>query len=438
MSAFGKLNHRAARRAENLLYRMGGLPITLAALRASGTDVPSRIRLAYARRYWRVECLGQALEIACAVLLWPVAVGLGSLYLTWANGAAVKKRCGRSRLRQWLDQLRLAGTHGILPPWYYMFALHDGDRAPHAATFLNRCETKRGAFPLIREPDDRTVEFDDKALFADLCRRFALPTVPVLATVESGAIRWKTDERLPAIDLFVKPVDGCGGKGAERWDCRDGVYCGTDAILTQSQLIDRLERKSWTRPLLVQPRVINHPALRFLSNGALSTVRVVTCLDERGVPEIMGAVCRMAIGANRTVDNFHAGGIASRVDLDSGRLSKATDMGLSARTGWLDTHPDTHAILTGRTLPDWPAIRALALDAHAAFAHHVFVGWDIALLADGLCLVEGNGGPDVDVMQRHSERGMMVERFGELLAWHLDRKADGLPVPVPAMQARAA
>lgn len=427
MSLFGQLKHSAAKCAENLLYRMGGLPITLRALASRGSDPAAEIRRAYARRYWRLRSWGQPLEIACAIVFWPIAVVLGSLYLTARNGPAIKRRSGRSIVRQWLDQLRFSWAMGILPPWYYIFALHDSDRAPHAATYLNRCETKRGAFQELREPEDRTIEFDDKGLFAELCRERALPTLPVLAVVYKGEWRWREAQELPAADLFVKPLDGCGGKGAERWDHLSGIYHCEGAKLDGPELMERLRHRSHTRTLLVQPRVTNHPAMRALSNGALCTVRILTCLDEQRAPEIVGAVCRMAVGNNHTVDNLHAGGIASRVDLHTGELSRATDLGLSARTGWLDIHPDTRAIITGRALPEWEAVRTLGLRAHGAFAHHVFVGWDIALLDDGPCLVEGNGGPDVDILQRHSSRGMMAERFGELLAWHLRHAPVGAP-----------
>jgi len=433
MACIARIRHRIGKRAENLLYRMGGLIITLHALMMPGVDTASQIRRAYARHYWRVRSWGEALEIACAILLWPVAVGLGSLYLTMRNGGTIERRCGRSRLRQWLDQLRLASTRGILPPWYYIFALHDGDRAGHAATFLNRCETKRGVFPALREPQDRTIEFDDKGLFARICHERRLPTVPVLAVAHGGELHWRGAQALPGADLFVKPLDGCGGKGAERWDHRSGLYYRENAKLSRAQLVDRLKRRSRERPLLIQPRVTNHPAMRALSNGALCTMRLLTCLNERQAPEIVGAVCRMAVGDNRTVDNLHAGGIASRIDLDRGELSKATDLGLSARIGWLDVHPDTRAIITGRPVPQWDAVRALALRAHTAFAHHIFVGWDIALLEDGPCLVEANGGPDVDIMQRHSRKGMMNERFGALLAWHLRHRAPARQAaPMPA------
>jgi hypothetical protein len=132
----------------------------------------------------------------------------------------------------------------------------------------------------------------------------------------------------------------------------------------------------------------------------------------------------MSFGSSRTVDNIHAGGLACGVDLDGGRLRPASDLGADARLGWHQSHPTTGAQIEGTRLPFWPELKALAIDAHRAFADRVFVGWDIAIAGDGPIVVEGNGSPDMDLMQRFMETGFCHEhRFGELLAHHL--KAHG-------------
>jgi len=128
---------------------------------------------------------------------------------------------------------------------------------------------------------------------------------------------------------------------------------------------------------------------------------------------------RMAIGGNVTVDNIHAGGIAAAVDIEAGTLGPASNLGDDAALGWLDCHPDTGGKILGRTLPLWADVLKLARWAHCAFADRVVIGWDIAILVEGPTLVEGNSGPDVDLMQRPLRRGIGQGRFAELLLYNL-------------------
>jgi hypothetical protein len=278
---------------------------------------------------------------------------------------------------------------------------------------------------------------NDKAAFAERCRANQIHTVPVLATASAGQVTMIEGEHLPADDLFVKPIMGRGGTGAERWDYRDGRYVGADGVeLDERQFLDRLRLKSQSASLLVQPRVRNCSELDDINNDALSTIRVVTCLNEDGLPEVVAGVMRMAVGDNHRVDNFHAGGIAAGIDLDSGRLDSASDLGTDSRLGWVDRHPNSGAPIRGRVVPLWKEIRALAERAHRAFPERVVIGWDIAPAKDGPVVVEGNAAPDLDIIQRIARTGLAHGRLGELLEYHLancsrqpcrspDRRASG-------------
>jgi hypothetical protein len=225
-------------------------------------------------------------------------------------------------------------------------------------------------------------------------------------------------------DLFVKKIEGRGGIGAELWlSLPHGRYRSTSgAECTIEDLASRVLEQSKQGDYLIQPRLMNHPDIVDLTPGALSTVRLLTILNEQGEPEAVNAAFRMAISRTSAVDNFHAGGIAAAVDLATGTLGAATGLGLGGDFRWHETHPLTGAQIRGRVLPHWHEAIALAIAAHRLIAPRVLVGWDIGFLPEGPCLIEGNTGPDADIHQRTELRPVGNARYGELLALHMERR----------------
>jgi hypothetical protein len=102
-------------------------------------------------------------------------------------------------------------------------------------------------------------------------------------------------------------------------------------------------------------------------------------------------------------------------------LSAATNMGLDAGHGWIDRHPATGALIAGRTVPMWDQVMELVRKAHLAFQDWAVIGWDVGVLADGPWIVEGNCGPDVDLIQRPLRAPFGSGRLGALLAFHLQQ-----------------
>jgi hypothetical protein len=408
-------------RGTRVFNRIAGLPITVRAFRKMHATPGGRLRLAYARRFWRLRRPGEMLDIALAVLLWPIALFAMAVWSLWQNGRLVDRRLGLPLHRQFLDQLRLYFTAGVLPPWYYIYELYGRRRNRDARSFIYRCESKTGVLALLKEARPPYSIVSDKVAFAEQCRWFGIRTIPVLAVAQRGRFEWNVDRADAQVDWFVKPVDGKDGKNIERWDhVGNGRYRGRDGGLVDAgDLITRFAAESLAIPRFIQPRIVNHPDLLALSNGALATVRALTCLDEQGRPELVGAVMRMAVGENHVVDNLHAGGIAAGIDLASGELGPASNLGADVRLGWIERHPDSGAPIRGFRLPCWHELRPFAQHAHQGFSDRVLIGWDIAIAADGPILVEANGAPDLDIMQRPFRRGLMRERLGELLAHHV-------------------
>jgi Sugar-transfer associated ATP-grasp len=416
------LNRQLKDFGRSVTYQVAGLPIALRGLGQKSEAPEAIIRRAYAHRFWHPRGIAELSRLALSTIVSPlVLLGL-EVAFTVKNGRQVARRFGRPVHRQLLDQLRLYVRAGVLPPWYYIFELYRQPHSAFARDFIYRWESKGGVLNLLREERAPRSELNDKARFERHCRKHQVRAVPVLAILRDGEVELRANQRDFATDLFVKPLCGRGGKGAERWDYSTGLYRSIDGRwLTRDELFARLARRSRSVPLLIQPRLVNHEALQGLNNGALSTVRVLTCLNEAREPELVGAAMRMAIGSNRTVDNLHAGGIACAVDLETGVLGPASNLGADSRLGWLGRHPNTGARIEGAQLPMWGDVRKFAVDAHGAFSDRVIVGWDIAITADGPMLVEGNGSPDLDIMQRFVRHGLMTARLGILLAFHLSQ-----------------
>src|SRR5207237_5287230 len=119
-------------------------------------------------------------------------------------------------------------------------------------------------------------------------------------------------------------------RNADRWDHAGSCSYRNSSgeILDAATLIRRLLFQSFKLDYIVQPRVTNHPALADLSNGALATVRILTCRNENGGFEATDAAFRMATGINDVVDNFHAGGNAAAVDGATGELGGRDGVGM--------------------------------------------------------------------------------------------------------------
>jgi hypothetical protein len=390
-------------------------------------DAAGYIHGSFLHEAWDEASLPGRLALVQGALLWPVTMlGLASA-LTARNGLATRRRTGVGLLPQLRQQLGLAARLSVPPYWYYMFEFYDDEKRAQADKFLYRFETKNGIYTFLRKyltGPETTEALSNKARFAERCAEHGLSVVPALLVAEDGEVRGVGGPvRLPAADLFEKPLRGAGGRGARLWRYREGRYRaeGTTESLDAEDLLQHLRFASRRRSLVVRLRVENHPSLDDLNVGALNTVRVVSCLNETGAAEITHAVLRMARNPGTLVDNFHGGGIAAKVDVVTGALGPATDMGTTPRTSWWTRHPTTGAPIEGRKLELWDETLDLVRRAHEAFGDQVAVGWDVALLPAGPALVEGNKSPDLDIIQRTGGGPVGDSRLGRLLAFHLLR-----------------
>ena len=173
--------------------------------------------------------------------------------------------------------------------------------------------------------------------------------------------------------------------------------------------------------MMVQESLQSHSALRDLSLTVLTSCRMMTIKNESGGFEATHAVFKSSTKEGAIVDNFHRGGIVSRVDMQTGELGPASDAGVGRPCVWLEKHPLTGAQIAGRRLPMWRETVELVCRAHAAFPDRITIGWDVAITERGPVIIEGNAQSGCDMIQRTHELPAGIGRLAECYAFHVDR-----------------
>ncbi len=379
---------------------------------------------------WRWAHPVEKLIYVAAIALWPATALALALWNTLRSGARVEAQFGKSPMRQVAEQMQLALSHGIPAPWYYAFELWRDELRVRADEYMLRAEVKEYLSKAARDRRKRRptkMPFHSKYRLINHCLEKNVHVAPYHAVLRKGAflVQNVPSDAMLSADLFVKPLVGKGGKGAECWVLRDGAYHGANAqVLTPDALLQHLKSLSMDYDIIVQPRLLSHPALRDIGLNVLCTVRVMTCENEREEVEVTDAVMRMPRAADAIVDNYHGGGIAAAVDLATGRLGRATDLGTDIDSRWHDVHPVSGAPIKHRQLPFWPELMELARAAHRAVSDREMVGWDIAILEDGPAVIEANGSPDLDIIQRTGLAPIGKARLGQILSWRLQQVGD--------------
>lgn len=264
----------------------------------------------------------------------------------------------------------------------------------------------------------------DKARFGRAMEAAGLPTPPTLdsACLDAPLPDWCT----AASALIFKPGFGSQGRGIRRLDRQaDGRWqaegeAGTADL--REWLVAHLGHGD-----VVQQMLRPDPGYAPLSPNAVPTLRIITCFDEEGEIEVVSAVLRMSTTKAYT-DNFKTGGLASAVDIATGRITRSFQRGAGGRSLAIEHHPLTGERLEGLQLPLFDTAQALARSAHRAIEAHGFtiVGWDIGLTERGCVVIEGNWDYGIVTSQYIVGQSLCASRTGQLWAHHLHR----IPAPV--------
>ncbi|MGL4239198.1 sugar-transfer associated ATP-grasp domain-containing protein [Tabrizicola sp.] len=250
---------------------------------------------------------------------------------------------------------------------------------------------------------------DNKAVFGESLEMNGLPTPRLFACHYAGHWHWTKGGEAALREHFagtgrfvIKPTLGSKGRAIQIGRSLDAIaqYRGEDAILTGF-----VEQAGYAQTIFP---------------GALNTIRFLMLRDEAGEPVAAAAIHRFGTASSAPVDNFSAGGLVAKIDLETGGLSEAITIAPDNRVVRHAVHPDTQSAIAGIMVPHWQGVLDLVLALGRAFPYLAYVGWDIAVTKDGPTVIEGNAHPSLRFFQLYDQL-LGDPRLRPILARYISR-----------------
>ena len=317
------------------------------------------------------------------------------------NGLSMARRISAAR----------HGFRAYTASWYKF----DRHKANNYVSDLQRAATRRIT-------PKYNIVFDDK-LVAKLVFGRLVRTPETVAYLDRGMI---VDELGNPLDVdsvieriraegrvVLKPISSARGKGVAVLSIRGDQLCSDEEIVEDPAAYLRRCERSFLSTFVVQ-----HPYAAALYPNSVNTLRIVTMRDP-DTRQVFVSHALQRIGNDRSapVDNFSRGGFAVTIDHRTGELLRAASGNKASGTvEFIETHPDSGAVIVGQRVPNWQNVLNVATRAHSSFPQAELIGWDFALDENAEpVMIEANATTDVDLIQVH--RPMLtdprVRRFFE-------------------------
>lgn len=304
----------------------------------------------------------------------------------------------KSILQQKLELIWSHVLHHEVEEYYYTYGLDRKGMSLKDYVDYPTFRKRRDACNLT-EPFNYVCLLRDKDLFSIVGEHYGMPMVRTLGVFDISMAHNQIMNLLKEHKhLFLKPVDDMCGNGTMCIDEVNGGITVNDKPSNEADLVKALQ--SQQGDFLVQPRLIQHPALREIYPNSINTLRIVTVNPNHSsqAEDLILMACLLRLGVNGNyVDNWAKGGLIVRVGED-GMLDEygIYKPGYGTKT---KEHPDTKIVFKNRKIPYYKESISLARQFHSKLKNIHSIGWDVAITEDGPIFIEGNDNWELGFVQ---------------------------------------
>lgn len=172
--------------------------------------------------------------------------------------------------------------------------------------------------------------------------------------------------------VVVKPASSTWGIGVR--------------VIDKSELRTIIDDVKQGKHYMIEEVLVNHPDIRKLNSSSLHTLRVETCIDNKGNFHLLNVL--LMVGMKHTiVSNCHSGGVMCHIDMKTGKVDKE---GYNPQGWWCDVHPQSNIKFVGFKVPLIEQLEEYIKGVSFVMPNARYVGWDVAITPSGFELIEGN------------------------------------------------
>ncbi len=295
----------------------------------------------------------------------------------WQTAGALRAEAGKSRLWLLYDMARCALRYNAGYVDYKIAKMYRLSAAQRKTVI-----TRGVSNSIVRRMNDKKDWhfFDDKAEFNETFReQVDRAWLRVDETLSQEALSAFLKDRDRAI---FKPLEGSSGQGISLHTRED--WKEPAAFL--QELKD-------AGPGVLEEVVVQHEKMASLCPTSVNTVRIATLLGDKKQGVVYAF---LRIGNGRVMDNVDCGGMAARVDLESGKL---LTVAADKQGNVFSKHPMTGTPIVGFEIPYFKEAMDMCLAAMRRVPGVRFVAWDVAITPDGPRFIEGNSFPSHAIPQ---------------------------------------
>lgn len=192
--------------------------------------------------------------------------------------------------------------------------------------------------------------------------------------------------------VFLKPISKGKGIGVKKVEYKEKVFYINLKPISNKKLYKILQSED---NYFFSQTINQADYLNDIYDKTSNTIRIITVREKKEI-KVLYAVQRFGDKNTIPVDNGSMGGLVSKIDLETGKLSEARSI---KNKNIYKKHPDSRKKIKNRIIPDFNNIKDVVINLMDKIPDVDFIAWDLLMTNNDIYVLEANSSSGVNIIQ---------------------------------------